>query len=171
MKKLLVAAGVLAMLSGCAAHTQPVPTNLVRQISICSEGPGGCLRRCYTAEEKMQPVLTCLRSARTRRRAEADVNAYAGSTMRITVLYVNNSRKTFVCKAGCFLREDVLPWKQIPPEAFAGLYQFLCMTPGDEPLRVHMHSQLLRAQRIPGESEKLLEKKRFFENYVCAKMM
>lgn len=139
MKKLLLALCLLATLCGCARRIPAKPTHLVQQIVLYCEGQSGSLRRYYDSQEKMQAILAYLRNAETRTLAGEEPNTCTGGTIRITLIYTDNRRKTFLCK-GCFVREDTEAWKRVEPEKLVGLYQLVRMLPQDTAPRLHLRA-------------------------------
>lgn len=160
MKKLLVAVCVPAMLCGCARRTQAKPTHLVQQIVLYYEGQSGCLRRYYDSQEKMQAILAYLRSAETRTLAGAEQNTCTGGTIRITLIYADNRRKVFLCKGGCYIREDTGAWKRVAPGKLAGLYQLVRMLPQDAAPQLHLRV-LPRNDALRGSEEAARKKTDF----------
>lgn len=117
-------------LAGCrkadiAAH------RVVTRIDVTCEAFDTYIRRCYTAEEKMQLILFHIRNIGQSFTPDVDPDTLDTPTISITVRFSDGSQKIYQQKDNRFWKEGTLPWKKINMENASGLWQTILITPGD----------------------------------------
>lgn len=119
MKKMMILLLLLLpLLYGCSNIDQQMPgrPKVVTKVTADYVSGSITLRREYTDSEKMQAVLTYLRCLRPFGTVESDPETAEGSQVRITLLFSDDTTKTYDQRADQYLRVDQGSWQNIPPE-------------------------------------------------------
>lgn len=134
-KCLLVLSLIMFIVSGCSQnHTQnpneSVPRFVTRIDVICHRENTTTLRH-YTTQEKIEPVLICLRLLEPKGKADRDPERLIGDTYRIVLYLSNGGRSIYHLQADRYLSRDHHPWERVNEKQAQKLYPLLMRMASD----------------------------------------
>lgn len=130
-KKFFLLMFCVCSLCGCGAnHTKP-DFEVVTSIDILTEHEGQLLRRHYTAQEKMRPVLLYLRMLKHSALSEPIDEPVGEDIFLITVGLSSGRRRYYRQAKHRYFSFENGPWRSIEPGSAAGLYAILRKLPDD----------------------------------------
>lgn len=134
-KCLLVLSLIVFIVSGCSQnHTQTpnesVPRFVTRIDVICHRENTTTLRH-YTTQEKIEPVLICLRLLEPKGKADRDPERLIGDTYRIVLYLSNGGRSIYHLQADRYLSRDHHPWERVNEKQAQKLYPLLMRMASD----------------------------------------
>ena len=119
MKKIMIAILILGLLlCGCSRIDETVPgqPRVVTAISALYDSGAVQLRRQYTDAQKMQAVLTFLRCLDPYGTAAEDPESVGGNAAQITLVYSDESTKTYELRGDQYFRVNGGSWQNIRSE-------------------------------------------------------
>ena len=131
-KYLLALCLIVFIVSGCSQiHTQTAPSFVARIDVICHRENVTTLRH-YTTQEKIEPVLICLRLLNPRGKADVDPERLIGDTYRIVLYRSDGSRCVYHLQADRYLSRDHRPWERVNEKQAQKFYPLLMKMPSDQ---------------------------------------
>ena len=121
----------MLMMCGCGKnHTKPI-YEVVTSVDILTAHEGQLLRRHYTSQEKMRPVLLYLRTLKHTSLSET-IPEPEGEDIFLIAVGLSSGKKRYYRQAKHrYFSFDDGPWRSIDPGNAAGLYSILRQLPDD----------------------------------------
>ena len=121
----------MLMMCGCGKNHTNLVCEVVTGVDIVTQRDGQLLRRHYTAQEKMRPVLLYLRMLNHSSLSEPIEDPEGDDVFLIAVQLSSGRRRYYRQAKHRYFSFDDGPWRSIDPGSAAGLYHIMQKFPSD----------------------------------------
>lgn len=125
---------LIFLMNGCGRKTPILPRVVVR-IDVAFDSRHCSLRRAYTEDEKIEQILSYIRTIGVQKTPQIDPTVQKTSLYHITLHFSDGQKKFYCQKGSVYWREGHSPWKEVSKNSTQGFLQTISAMPSDIPVR------------------------------------
>lgn len=132
VRKVLIMLLIIVILGSCCGCLRKnTGVRVVKQISVQWIENGAVVQRVHQRPEKMHLILNKLRTLGQRFSADVDPETLDSPAVTMTVIYSDESQRSYQIKADRYIRFGSAPWQQADPKRVTALRLLLLSLPED----------------------------------------